>query len=256
MSTLSHRNINALHHQLIKGRKILVAEDPKLHLVWIQDRIFIKPLPRYLLSHKFWEVLRGNSTRFDDRRKRLRHAALGFLRTYVYLIRHESEFVIAQQDHLRLIPQEVRWADFYVFASDIQRIGNDVVSQRYWYGELRLSRLNLYAPFFFRKAYFEQVHQQYGDYFARLYGPVLFTFAILTTLMNSMQVELAVEQVSSNHWVALQSAWRWFSVFSLVLTAIIAACFAILWSWMVLDEWVFAVKSRLRRGPSNDHVGA
>ena len=28
----------------------------RLHLVWIHDRIFIKPLPRHLLSYEFWEI--------------------------------------------------------------------------------------------------------------------------------------------------------------------------------------------------------
>lgn len=35
-------------------REIIVTEGPRLHLVWIYDRVFIKPLPRYLLSYTFW----------------------------------------------------------------------------------------------------------------------------------------------------------------------------------------------------------
>jgi hypothetical protein len=71
------------------------------------------------------------------------------------------------------------------------------VSDRYCYGELRFSRLNFYAPIFFRRFSFEQLHGQYSDYFGRLYGPVLFVFAIVSTLLNSMQVEMAVEQAHS-----------------------------------------------------------
>ena len=33
MSTQSSSNINALHHQLLKGRRIAVTENPRLHLV-------------------------------------------------------------------------------------------------------------------------------------------------------------------------------------------------------------------------------
>ena len=32
-------NISALHRQKVKGRTIIIAEDPKLHLVWAEDRI-------------------------------------------------------------------------------------------------------------------------------------------------------------------------------------------------------------------------
>ena len=38
MATRSGSNISPLHHQRIKGRRILITEDPRLHLVWIDDR--------------------------------------------------------------------------------------------------------------------------------------------------------------------------------------------------------------------------
>ena len=31
----------------------VVTKDPRLHLVWICDRVFVKRLPPYLLSHLF-----------------------------------------------------------------------------------------------------------------------------------------------------------------------------------------------------------
>lgn len=43
-----------LHHQLLIGRDIFVSERVDLHLVWGGGRIFIKPLPRYLLNPEFW----------------------------------------------------------------------------------------------------------------------------------------------------------------------------------------------------------
>ncbi|EON65746.1 hypothetical protein W97_04985 [Coniosporium apollinis CBS 100218] len=108
MSTQSSANVNPLHRQKVKGREIVVTEDPRLHLVWIHDRIFIKPLPRYLLSHAFWEqFLLSKSSTLTDRRDTIRKAAMGYLRTYRHLIQHESDFVIAQQDHLRLVPKDV-----------------------------------------------------------------------------------------------------------------------------------------------------
>jgi hypothetical protein len=248
MATESGANVNPLHRQRVKGRQIVITEEPRLHLVWIHDRIFIKPLPRYLLSYAFWEVfLATNSMRLGDRRETIRKAAMGYMRTYRYLIQHESDFLIAKQDHLRLVPQNVQWADFCHFISRFNDIRDSNVSKRYCYGELRLSRLNIYAPFLLHKFQFEQVHGQYGDYFARLYGPVIFIFAVVSTVLNCMQVGLAVEQVSSRHWVALWSVSRWFSAVSLVGTALISLCFFLLWAWMFLDEWIFAIKTRMKK---------
>jgi hypothetical protein len=56
MLTQSSSYVSPLHQQGIKGRNILVTEDPRLHLVWIHNRIFIKPIPKYLLSYFFWET--------------------------------------------------------------------------------------------------------------------------------------------------------------------------------------------------------
>ncbi|KAL8367881.1 hypothetical protein RB599_003680 [Gaeumannomyces hyphopodioides] len=53
MSKQDSGNISPLHRQLVKRRTIVVTEDPKLHLVWIYDRIFIKPFPRYIGSYAF-----------------------------------------------------------------------------------------------------------------------------------------------------------------------------------------------------------
>ncbi|KAF2462923.1 uncharacterized protein BDR25DRAFT_308060 [Lindgomyces ingoldianus] len=55
-------NINPLHRQRVKGREIVLTEEPRLHLVWIHDRIFAKPLPRYLLSQTFWKMFLEEGT--------------------------------------------------------------------------------------------------------------------------------------------------------------------------------------------------
>jgi hypothetical protein len=248
MTTPSSANINTLHRQRVKGREIIVTEEARLHLVWIHDRIFIKPIPRYLLSHTFWEThLDPKRDSLGDGQNKLRAAATGFLRTYRYLIRHESDFHIAQQDHLRLIPEDVDWASFCHFTSDLAHIEDSIVSTRYCFGELRLTRLNLYAPLLLRKFHFEQVHGQYGDYFARLYGPILFVFALVSTLLNSMQVALAADQVMARHWIAVWHGCRWFSVLSLVGTVAIAVCFVVLWLWMFVDEWVYTLRRKRER---------
>jgi hypothetical protein len=103
------------------------------------------------------------------------------LRTYRYVIQHKSDFVIAQKDGLSLVPKDVSWIQFCFFISDFTSFQDGDVSSRYCYSELRLSRLNLYASVFLQRFYYEQVHWQYSDYFARLYGPILFIFAVVST---------------------------------------------------------------------------
>ncbi|KAF2175177.1 hypothetical protein K469DRAFT_724399 [Zopfia rhizophila CBS 207.26] len=238
MTTPSSANINPLHRQRVKGREIIVTEEPRLHLVWIHDRIFIKPLPRYLLSHAFWEIY-------------LSETATGFLRTYRYLIRHESDFNSAQQEHLSLIPKEVDWASFCRFTSELDYIRDSDVSGRYCYGELTLTRLNFYAPLFLRKFHFEQVQGQYGDFFGRLYGPILVAFAVVSTILNAMQVELAVEQLVAVHWASVWSVCRWFSIISLLGAAVISAWFIFLWLWIFLDEWIYTARCRWEKRRGN-----
>lgn len=136
---------------------------------------------------------------------------------------------------------------FCGFISEITSIQDSDVSGRYCYGELRLSRLNLYAPLLLHNFYYERVHWQYSDYFARLYGPILFIFAVISIILNSMQVEVAAEQVSAGNWKALWPICRWFSTISLVGTSLISFCFMLLWLWMIADEWLYAIKCRLRK---------
>lgn len=248
LTTPSSNNINALHRQRVKGREIVVTEEPRLHLVWIHNRIFIKPIPRYLLSYAFWEsFLDEPSDRLGERRNSIRKAAAGFLRTYRYLIRHETDFNIAQQEQLNLIPKDIDWPSFCRFTAEICSIDDAAVSGRYCFGELRLTRLNLYAPLLLRKFHYEQVHGQYGDVFARLYGPILFVFALISTILSSMQVALAAEQLVAVQWVKMWYVSRWFSVLSLIGSAVIAGWFVLLWLWMVLDEWVYTSRQKLKK---------
>ena len=78
------------------GREIVVTEHPGLHLIWYHDRIFVKPIPVYMLSRAFWEYI-------AEADQGVSRACLGFMRTYCYLIRYDVDFrtVIA----LHLIPQ-------------------------------------------------------------------------------------------------------------------------------------------------------
>ena len=84
------------------------------------------------------------------------------------------------------------------------------MSERYYYGELRLTRLNLYAKFIIGKFHYERVHGQYGAFFARYYGPLLFIFGILSIILSAVQVELGVETLTNAQWQSFWYASRWF----------------------------------------------
>ncbi|KAF2743237.1 hypothetical protein M011DRAFT_431650 [Sporormia fimetaria CBS 119925] len=251
MTTYNSGNINPLHRQRVKDREIIITEDPRLHLVWIRNRVFVKPLPRYLCSHAFWDAFLEtpgvNKGSDKDPMVDVRKAATGFLRTYLHLVKYESDFRIAQEQHL--IPTDTTWEKFCQFISSLQNVDDTAVSQRYHYGELRLTRLNFYAPFLIRRFHYEQVHGQYGDFFGRLFAPMLFVFALVSTLLSSMQVLLGVEQLIDDgaQWMQSWHVYRWISLVSLVGAGLVSLSFAALWSYMVLDEWIFTLRRKIER---------
>ncbi|KAL8744481.1 MAG: hypothetical protein Q9190_003280 [Brigantiaea leucoxantha] len=210
LSTPSYANISSLHHQFVKGRTIILTEDPSLHLLWIHNRIFLKPLPDYLLSFSFWafHFLNHSSPLPPESRREAFAAACGFVRTYAYLIRYQSDFDIAQRAECRLIPDGIKYENFCDFIAGFESLGEEddssVISPRYQFGEIRLSRLKIWAKILFHKITFERFYGHYGDYFARFYGPLLFIFGVFSVVLSAMQVELAVSSspLSSPAWHA------------------------------------------------------
>jgi hypothetical protein len=64
---------------------------PGLHLVWYYKELYVKPLPKCLFSYGFWEKHLTEQEQSSNKSSK-RRAALGFVRSYAYLIRHESDF--------------------------------------------------------------------------------------------------------------------------------------------------------------------
>ncbi|RDW73349.1 hypothetical protein BP6252_07256 [Coleophoma cylindrospora] len=253
MSTESHSNINPLHRQRVKGREIILTEEPRLHLVWYYDRIFIKPLPEYLTSYQFWKsfLLRDYlsspclTTGTETTAKDLCAAALGYLRTYSYLIRHKSDFNIAQK--AGLLSESMEWDQYCCFMSSIRNISDAQVSRRYRYGELRLSRLNFHAKFILRRFYFEQIHAQYAENFSRFYGPLLFIFAIISLALSAMQVALVVDQVSLTQWTFLWPVYRWISALGLISIVMLVLGLTLLLLFMLGSEVIYSLKSHFQK---------
>ncbi|KAF4439924.1 subtilisin-like serine protease [Fusarium austroafricanum] len=244
MSKQDSCNISPLHRQRVKGRQIIVSEDPKLHLVWIEDRIFVKPLPQYLLSYEFWTkhlVHHGENARVYK-------AALGFLRTFARLIRYESDFRIAQEPSLSLIPPNVTWGYFCNWAAEISRIRDSQVSERYRYGEIRLTRLNFYAPFLVQRSVYQRVDYQYSSYFTRFYGPILFMLAIFSLVLSGFQVLSSVPEGTDDlNTQAIYRAGMVVSVGFILITVCISGYLGALAAFKIAREWRVALRDRQSR---------
>ncbi|KAK2770540.1 hypothetical protein CKAH01_14663 [Colletotrichum kahawae] len=183
----------------------MITERPDLHLIWYYDRIFIKPIPRCILNHNFFETFLGPTSE-------QRLAAFGFLRTYASLVVHETDLNIAKTTGL--IPTDVTWEEWCHFIKGIVHISDDCVAPRYHFGELRLTRLNFYSKLFLRDWDYLETHHQYLDYFSRFLAPYLFIFGAVTVVLAALQTALAANpnRVST-------SATSTFCTFSIVLTA-------------------------------------
>ena len=251
IATPSSSHISPLHFQKVKNRRIIITEDPKLHLVWYHDRIFVKPLPAYLLSYNFWEsYLCGKTSPLQSERRNIAQAARGLLRSYYFLIQYQSDFRIAQSDELQLVPQSATWQSFCDFISSFGELDDQTVAPRYHYGDLRLSRLNYLVKIFLISYSYQEVNWSYSEYFARFYGPLLFIFGVLSVVLSAMQVCLAVEQLHPRQWASLYSACTWFSIAVLCMLAAVLCWMLGLVILKPLNELAYTIKVQAWKHPS------
>lgn len=250
----SGRSIDPLHKQKIKGRSVVATEDVGLHLVWHRDKIYIKPIPLCLLNYNFWAQFLSTSTdrTFD------RAAAIGFMRSYSLLVRHRVDFVLAKESHL--FPAEFDWIRWAKFIHPFRNIEDEDVSNRYHYGQLRLSRLDWAVRVFHpssagTKWFYEIPHWSIRTYMERAITPLLFGFASLSLVLSSMQVILSVpdeglklDNVGDLSLVNIKRAFWGFSVTVLLLSgAAWVLLFVIPFSALVWQlSWGFRNRSKPR----------
>ncbi|KAF5644911.1 subtilisin-like serine protease [Fusarium sp. NRRL 52700] len=223
------RNISSLSQQIVKGREICISELPNHHLVWHHKRVFIKPVPKFLLSHAFWAAhLRPNL----EAEYQFRLEALGFLRTYSALIQHESDFDLALQ--LRLIPKTFTWETWCIFIAAFRNMSDKAVSKRYHYGEIRLTRLNFWHSLFLGTSFLE-INGHYDRYFAGFGGPMLFTLAAITVILGAMQIGLETDA----HYY--RTLGRTVVPLVVVATVVSLAFFPLLYIFFLLRELYFFI---------------
>ncbi|KAI0376670.1 hypothetical protein F5Y04DRAFT_292422 [Hypomontagnella monticulosa] len=255
----SGTHIDSLHKQLIKDRVIMVAEDPKLHLVWYYGVIYIKPLPDYLLNYATWRdhlpEPRPQASEARPRYDKYR-AALGFLRSYGFLIRYESDFIIAQRANL--LPKYVSFQQFQKFVEPFRSYRDDEVAHRYQYGQLRLTRLNwairimkiwrILQPHLAQEKlpwnYQEQIWQTSG-YVQTYVTPLVFIFAVLTLILSSMQVAIAALGATEED-VFIRVSWG-FSIAIIVFAVSLAAIVIIAVALVLGIQCQFAIRAHWKR---------
>lgn len=202
----SGQSVDALHMQRVKGWSVVPTEDPRLHLIWHHDKIYIKPVPVCLLNHDFWamylrlpeskktcstsshEICQSVTLNFG------RPIAVGFLRSYAFLVQHRLDLILAKEFHL--IPDDVDWIKWSKFINKFRHLGDELVAKRFHYGQLRLSRLNwavrIFRPQHASTVWFYEIpHWSIAAYLTRATIPLLFMFASLSLVLSAMQVVLS-----------------------------------------------------------------
>jgi hypothetical protein len=254
MTTQSSENISALHRQKVKGREIIITEEPKLHMIWWYDKIHIKPMPQYLLSCRFWEnCLLSHQQPLGSKQGIILISALGFLRSYAHMIIHESDFRIAKDRTLALIPEHITWEQWRLLRGKLLEIQDEDVSARFRFGEIRMTRLNFYCKFLLSKTYYHRTYRQYGDYFASFYPPLLFLFGIVSILLASMQLEATIEQYDAE-WRELVFLFRISSAMIILTTLLLLAALVGILAYKLIQEWRYALHCRYSAKARNAKV--
>lgn len=230
-ATKDSKRIDPLHQQVYKGRTIIATEDPALHLIWFKDNICIKPIPLALLNHDFWMQFLSSSDAHRDRT-----VVLGFLRSYGLLIRHPSDFKIAEEKGL--IPKGTKWLQWERFIHGFRSLSDTDVADRYHFGQIRLSRLNILIRFLRPRQpndignnrHYYTTHWYTAAYLKQFVGPGLFVFGSVSLLLSAMQVILSLPtEIDTRTWVreaaSISFAFWGFCITVLVLLAL---------SWLLL----------------------
>lgn len=215
------RPARPLHRQELIGREIVITEQADLHLVWYKSRMFIKPLPSFLLHYDSWVDI--------VHRRDIYQYACGLLHSYTWLISRKSDLRIAHQ--IGLLSEEVTWERWTAFIDDfLEHVDGgypQIVNPRYLYGELRLTRLN----YIFRllsvrqrsirafKAAFFQFPDWYTSFLNDNFGWLVVVFGYIAIVLNAMQVGLGTTRLGHND--LFQNVSYGFSVFAITMPVIV-----------------------------------
>ncbi|KAL4942951.1 hypothetical protein BDV06DRAFT_221709 [Aspergillus oleicola] len=256
-----------LHYQVVLGREIVVCERMDMHLVWGKGRMYLKPIPRFLLSPGFWGeylscvegcVCFRTVGRGQCAAKIQRSIAFGFLFTYASLLSSETDFLLAQE--LGLVPHELtsstsnttknHWADWCTlveqllthhtitsFPSSSTNIYTHI-HRRFQYSELRLSRLNTITLLTSRTLTpFLNPYPSYTDFLRDQLAWLAAATIYIVLVLAAMQVGLATNRLQGNE--VYMSAAYGFSIFAILgplvggffVVGSLAVVVVVNWAW-------------------------
>jgi hypothetical protein len=202
-----------------------------LHLLWDNNgKIFVKPLPRFLLDRSFWGdyltcpadcscqafaagnhggggVGSGKQMANSEQpmcKKKLSGVARGFLYSYACLVCYESDFHVANEK--RLLPRfandaTIPWTAWKALAREILASHDrDKVHKRFWRAELRLSRLNIIHRFTQLPPFdpYLRSWRNYGSLFRDNLTWLATTTVFVALVLTAMQVGLATDQLKGD----------------------------------------------------------
>lgn len=230
-----------LYYQKVLRRDIVIHELMDFHLTWDERRIFLKPIPRYLLNQQFWQdnlsckegcgstsnnnnqgsrqdvhsTQEKTATTSACERCEIHQYALGFMLSYASLISYESDLHTAKDVHL--VPTELTWQQWRAHVRNLLELGKRRrVNQRYIFGELRLDRLNKIYRYSFRAPIrgYLYGYTSYMHFWRDNLVRIASLFAYLVVVLTAMQVGLATDQLKDSY--AFQQTSYGFTMFSIV----------------------------------------
>jgi hypothetical protein len=238
------RPARALSQQLMLGRAIVFTGDADLHLAWDNARVFIKPLPEFLLCHAIWE-------KHLSKDKELYEAAAGLLLSYLWLVPTKLDLKIAQEQSL--LPNMISWQQWVrVSRATLQNLDFlkfQNINARYRYGELRLGRLNWIYSFGSREEKFTSfirgysfLYPGYSSFFQRNTQWLVGVLGYILLVLTAMQVGLATDRLGHN--LAFQNASYGFTAFSIFAPLIVLGLLVCYMALMVLFNALYTWKKR------------
>ena len=210
-----------LYKQKLLNREILVTEQIDIHLLWTAYRIFIKPLPEFLMDYDFWTK---NLCRNEKHHKN----ACGLIHSYTWLVCYPSDLKIAK-DH-GLLPDWITWTQWLMFtraflnAFDHEDLSN--FNERYTYGELRMDRINWIYRLTFRNFMrgYEYRYNRFSVFLRLNFAWLAVVFLYITVVLSAMQVGLSTDRLKGSS--RFQDASYGFTVFSILTPLIVVAFIA------------------------------
>ncbi|KAJ5455903.1 uncharacterized protein N7458_004167 [Penicillium daleae] len=237
-------NARPIHRQKMMGFDIILTEQADLHLLKFSNKIFVKPLPNYMLDFLFWETYLCKS---ED----LHKSACGILLSYVWLICSPLDLKLAHK--LDLLPSEITWLWWKSFVAEFILHNDpntlDKVNKRYHFGELRLGRINsIYRIRFFFTHFIRGYlygYNRYVVFFQRNFAWILIVLVYFSLVLTAMQVGATIPPLNTN--TAFLQASYGFSVFSIITVAAIVGSLGVMFVTIFLINMFLAIRQEQKQ---------